>query len=136
MPVIKDVPLSADLCHASVVVRTVVHRLIRLFIRINMQITVADDHTSISKLPVRIPAHRVTELMHHNRRIDEVIIFPTLSNGGRLKKLMAFISASGAVRLAGHQHLRRLFHGQHIFAEHGYHRTGSGPVPDAAEAQV
>ena len=99
VPVIKYIPFSCNLNDTAVVVCPVCHRhILRLFI-CNADVAVA-DHTTILKSMPWITACGITQLMHHNGRINKVVQLPLLPDGGRFKKFMSLKTASFPIWMA------------------------------------
>ncbi len=136
MSVIKNIPFTVYLQNTSVIVRAISHRFFRRLICVDMQITIADDYASIGKSFIRFFADRITKLVHHDGRINKIIVLPHLANRRSLEKFMSFESRSRTIFTTRNDKNRRFFHRQHIRPQNGQHRTVSGLVSPAAETCV
>ena len=118
LAVVEDVPFPVCLDHTTVVVAEGVDRN---GASIKTDIAVGNDCAAVDKAAVRAVAGRIAELMALMGRVDKVVFFADLADGGRLKKSMSFKSGTCGMVTAGNQHAGRFLQGEHIGFQFGDH---------------
>ncbi|MNN46642.1 hypothetical protein D3C81_1610310 [compost metagenome] len=136
MPVIEDIPFPIDSFDAAMVISAVVHRLVRRFVGIDMKIVVADEDSLIDEAMSRKWTGCVTQLMHDDRGVDQVISIVFLTDRRSFKKRMSFKLAPLAIRLAWRDKNRFLHDREHIRAQHRNHRAVSGSISGRTESGI